>query len=835
MNGIRRTLAAVIAVTAAACSDASNPTVPSPRAIEPETASPTLIGGNNTLGGVSASVLAPDNLTAGGTGTFRVTMSAPAVGSDPTPMEVVFVMDASGSVTSSGWQTEKAAVVAQINTGLPLAAKIGIVQFDDASEIKYTFNQAQTPRSAITNLVQNLPFTAGTTATLAAMQDAYTIFNTTGSPDTITPRHRIVILLTDGNPNPPSTQNPCGTTTAAKNLRTNLDKKNIETYIVAVGPDITSGTLSCLIDNDPSRFIAVENFNGVTAGLNAAFQELHTVKNATYQVTLDPAFTLPASLTAPSGTTIQRLDAHTFNWTAATLSGTSPLLVFTATASASACGTINAQVSQSVSYSVGGSAGTIPLSNQAVTFASCDNSAPMVEPSITGTAGLNGWYTSDVTVHWNVADAESSVGPTTGCADATVTTNTTGTTFTCSATSAGGTTEKSVTIKRDTEVPGISPVVDGTVGGNGWYTTDVGVGFDIGYGVSGAGTLEGCTPAPVMTDGEQTITCTATSAAGLSASKSITIKRDASKPVITPAISSPANAAGWYTSNVSVTWTVADAQSAIATSNGCTNVTLSEDTNGVTYTCSATNGAGLVSSNSVTLKRDATTPTITANVSGAMGANGWYTGNVSVSFATSFGISGAGSTSGCAAATVTTDTNGQTFTCSTSSAAGLSATKQVTIKRDATRPTVAFAGNAGSYTVDQMVSITCSASDAGSGIATSSCPNVSAPASSLTIGVNTLNGTATDIAGNAATASTSFTVVLTTGSFTNLITSTVHGDGLKTLLNRMKNIVDKVNKQNPSLDSQIKNFLKELDRAKADGDVSAADAATLARLVQLFQ
>jgi ribosomal protein S20 len=51
----------------------------------------------------------------------------------------------------------------------------------------------------------------------------------------------------------------------------------------------------------------------------------------------------------------------------------------------------------------------------------------------------------------------------------------------------------------------------------------------------------------------------------------------------------------------------------------------------------------------------------------------------------------------------------------------------------------------------------------------------------------------------------------------------------------MKNIVDKVNKQNPSLDSQIKNFLKELDRAKADGDVSAADAATLARLVQLFQ
>jgi hypothetical protein len=64
-----------------------------------------------------------------------------------------------------------------------------------------------------------------------------------------------------------------------------------------------------------------------------------------------------------------------------------------------------------------------------------------------------------------LTDAESAVGSTSGCGATTVNRDTKGTTFTCKATSAGGTSTKSVTIKRDTSKPVIvvlSPLKDVT-------------------------------------------------------------------------------------------------------------------------------------------------------------------------------------------------------------------------------------------------------------------------------------------------------------------------------------------------------------------------------------
>src|SRR3954471_19845363 len=48
-----------------------------------------------------------------------------------------------------------------------------------------------------------------------------------------------------------------------------------------------------------------------------------------------------------------------------------------------------------------------------------DLSAPSVTPVIDGTVGSNGWYTSDVTVSWNVADPDSAASS--DCERATVT------------------------------------------------------------------------------------------------------------------------------------------------------------------------------------------------------------------------------------------------------------------------------------------------------------------------------------------------------------------------------------------------------------------------------
>jgi RTX calcium-binding nonapeptide repeat (4 copies) len=84
-----------------------------------------------------------------------------------------------------------------------------------------------------------------------------------------------------------------------------------------------------------------------------------------------------------------------------------------------------------------------------------DITPPTITPTVSGTLGNNGWYTSDVSVTWNVVDAESDVS-TTGCDAVTLDTDTQGTTFTCSATSEGGTASRSVTVTRDTTAPTVT-------------------------------------------------------------------------------------------------------------------------------------------------------------------------------------------------------------------------------------------------------------------------------------------------------------------------------------------------------------------------------------------
>jgi hypothetical protein len=79
--------------------------------------------------------------------------------------------------------------------------------------------------------------------------------------------------------------------------------------------------------------------------------------------------------------------------------------------------------------------------------------APTVTPVIVGTAGLNGWYTSDVELSWlvsgNPAPTES------GCGNVKVR-NTTGTTYTCSATNSVNSAQQSVTIEVDTVAPKVA-------------------------------------------------------------------------------------------------------------------------------------------------------------------------------------------------------------------------------------------------------------------------------------------------------------------------------------------------------------------------------------------
>ena len=86
---------------------------------------------------------------------------------------------------------------------------------------------------------------------------------------------------------------------------------------------------------------------------------------------------------------------------------------------------------------------------------------------------------------------------------------------------------------------------------------------------------------------------------------------DTTPPVITPQIAGTAGNNGWYLSSVTVTWSVTDPESGIASSTGCGPTTLTATTTGTTLTCSAKNGAGLSNSASTTIKVDLTPPTLT--------------------------------------------------------------------------------------------------------------------------------------------------------------------------------------------------------------------------------
>jgi hypothetical protein len=91
----------------------------------------------------------------------------------------------------------------------------------------------------------------------------------------------------------------------------------------------------------------------------------------------------------------------------------------------------------------------------AFTPAPADTTPPTIVPLIAGPIGNAGWYRGSVSLSWTVSDPES-VFTTAGCEPVLLTTDTTGATFTCTATSAGGTASKSVTIRIDKTPPTIS-------------------------------------------------------------------------------------------------------------------------------------------------------------------------------------------------------------------------------------------------------------------------------------------------------------------------------------------------------------------------------------------
>jgi probable HAF family extracellular repeat protein len=246
----------------------------------------------------------------------------------------------------------------------------------------------------------------------------------------------------------------------------------------------------------------------------------------------------------------------------------------------------------------------------------------------------------------------------------------------------------------------------------------------------------------------------------------------------------------------------------------------------------------------VVWQRDTTAPVVTAQVTGTLGQNGWYTGNVTVAW-TATDAQTPITTPACASSAVSADTAGTTITCTATSGGGTT-TKSVTIKRDATPPVVAFAAHPDSYSANQSVVIGCSASDVTSGLATT-CQGVNTSGALLPLGLNTRSTTATDKAGNTTTVTTSFTMTAalpstpTPSSVCLLMQKDVQGSAKYASLQPMQRLVVDVltslgcswvkaiaPKMSPSQQAGlVASFKNTVTSLLAGGWILAADAATL--------
>jgi hypothetical protein len=187
---------------------------------------------------------------------------------------------------------------------------------------------------------------------------------------------------------------------------------------------------------------------------------------------------------------------------------------------------------------------------------------------------------------------------------------------------------------------------------------------------------------------------------------------------------------------------------------GCQDHSVTTDTTGVTYRCTVKDmdNGGTVIGAEVTVKRDATPPTL-SSVTAARGpdVNGWYNHAVGVT------ASGSDATSGIASCTSTTysgpDSSSASVSAScTDNAGNVSSTQTLSFQYDATGPSVSATAARGADAngwYNHPVDVTFTGSDSTSGIDSCTSGNYSGPDS----GSASVSGSCKDKAGNSASGS----------------------------------------------------------------------------------
>jgi large repetitive protein len=224
---------------------------------------------------------------------------------------------------------------------------------------------------------------------------------------------------------------------------------------------------------------------------------------------------------------------------------------------------------------------------------------------------------------------------------------------------------------------------------------------------------------------------------------------DPTPPVVAPVISGTLGNAGWYTSNVTVNWSIVDPESIILSTTGCNAVTFTTNTIGTQLTCTAESDGGTTTV-SKAFKVDKTAPASNATPSRGSDKNGWYNHELTVAFSGSDAMSGLES---CSAPKVYggPDTTSTSVSGTCKDVAGNVGQAAFPLQYDETSPQASPAARPpdsnGWY--NHAVTVTFQGADGTSGVQSCTQVTYSGPDDPSTA----LSGTCVDFAGNQSTSS----------------------------------------------------------------------------------
>jgi hypothetical protein len=388
-----------------------------------------------------------------------------------------------------------------------------------------------------------------------------------------------------------------------------------------------------------------------------------------------------------------------------------------------------------------------------------DGTSPTISHSLAPAANGAGWNNADVTVKFTCDDPLSGIASCTP--DKLVADEGTGQVITGTAIdNAGNTATDPAIVNLDETPPTIEGSTDRAANGAGWYKDGVTVSFLAEDERSGIDTFTA--PQKLGEGANQSVTGTAKDVAGNSADDTVAgIDIDETAPSLSGSTTSDPNAAGWYHGDVTVHWVASDALSGLDGAAPA-DETIKAEGNALSASATVSDNAGNEKTATVDgIRIDRTAPTTSVDTT-ELPESGWYTDDLQVSLDAHDNLSGVAKTyytvDGGPAQQYTgpfshgLDGKHEIAFWSVDKAGNAEKAGSIEVRVDRAKPTIAgartpAANGFGWNNGDVVVSFDCD--DADSGIA--DCSPAATTLSNEGAGQK-VNGVATDVAGNTASA-----------------------------------------------------------------------------------